>query len=926
MAATMSTSADSVRTLPQRSNQPHTQPFHSPSPSPPDSPSLSASGSSVSSFPSVASSFFFSSAAASPGPSGSVSHSGSSNRRGHVGQPEETLIIPSLILPPSVNAHLRYQGEDSEEEQRIEAAAANQQRKQKRARPTPGLRFLVLGRADDAAQALGLNVGEAAWEDEEDGLRALHVRCRDHKSSPTIFEARDPTTTMSQDRMTRDQAAVGAESEDYALDVYKDHYDYAWDHEQANDVVELVALGENPLELDIPAITTRILAPFRAVAALLAPPSATALIPPIPTTIHSTLYPGDTGGETYTPHSPLAARLALDAAEDEQDDLLRAFVAGGGAGVGMYAALLVVVREEESPARTDVASPDAPPYTTPSAASSNDKPPSTSRTNTSTSTDTDLAALAPPPPPSRADSGSAVEGVEFITTLASSQVSSQLPGSSIASSIVLPAPVSVSTSSAQAQAIPALGQAQETEDTHPSGTYIPGKLAGGIKEARETSEKALIEAIPESIRRLVPVHVLRVRGRASAAVAHGDPVFGVEEGGAAADAENDDGEREDDAGPGFEMDDDDDDFGPPHDVDVPAPPTTDEDAEPPTARPRPPHARSGTITSGKPEVSSSSRSDFITTPSATHPARTIHSASAHIHSANMPTASRNHEDVRNVPPPLPLPALRRAAAARFVSWWRARGAVGYLPAYAGGGGVYGGEMYSGKTLPVEVGREERGRGRETRRSWMDTRRGMREKAPLDLHPALDPHDNSAWYTDAYVHGAHAHAPDAPRDAQDAYPVDQSFYDDGGAGYGALADADPYAPAHAYAARARADPLHAPSVLALLGGVLRAGAGCARRLMTSPCHPYPHARPGDGASVRNAVGYSQNGRNLGAPGSEEWMTHQRRERADITGQGDAGETKGLSSKRAKGGRGAGAGWAMFVAGVVLGAVVVRVWGA
>ncbi|KAJ7092941.1 hypothetical protein B0H15DRAFT_947752 [Mycena belliarum] len=126
MLGTLSTSADSIRTLPVRtsaaetlstpaspppSSHPstHLEPHLVPqTPSPPSSPALSASGSSVSSLPSVSSSFFFSSAAASP------PHPPSVGRSVHG---DDTLIIPSLVLPPALGPgapHPRDRGSQRE--------------------------------------------------------------------------------------------------------------------------------------------------------------------------------------------------------------------------------------------------------------------------------------------------------------------------------------------------------------------------------------------------------------------------------------------------------------------------------------------------------------------------------------------------------------------------------------------------------------------------------------------------------------------------------------------------------------------------------------------------------------------------------------------------------------------------------------------
>ncbi|KAJ7611426.1 hypothetical protein DFH06DRAFT_1373717 [Mycena polygramma] len=202
MEATMSTSADTIRTLHGHTRQP--SPPHSPFQSPPDSPSLSASGSSVSSFPSASSSFFFSSAAASP-------------PHGPAPPPvDEALIIPSLTLPALLMRPQRPQG--------------------------PLTRLLVLGPPDVATAALFADNPDArdpgAWVC-EDGFRVLRTSTawRDHRDG---------------------------------IDDYDDSNADACGTERSN--VELVALGEDVQQLDIRAIENRILAPFRGLSSLLAPP------------------------------------------------------------------------------------------------------------------------------------------------------------------------------------------------------------------------------------------------------------------------------------------------------------------------------------------------------------------------------------------------------------------------------------------------------------------------------------------------------------------------------------------------------------------------------------------------------------------------------------------------------------------------------
>ncbi|KAF7342990.1 hypothetical protein MVEN_01729100 [Mycena venus] len=204
-AATMSTSADTIRTLHARLS-----PTHSPFQSPPDSPSLSASGSSVSSFPSVSSSFFFSSAAASPP---------------HEPAPppvEETLIIPSLTLPALLISPKQPKG--------------------------PLIRLLVLGPSDAAAAALFVDNPDAldpnAWV-YEDGFRVLR----------TSTEWREPRVDVDA----------------HAIDDTPG-YDLSNSHGTERCNVELVALGEDIHQLDVSAIEQRILDPFRSISALLAPP------------------------------------------------------------------------------------------------------------------------------------------------------------------------------------------------------------------------------------------------------------------------------------------------------------------------------------------------------------------------------------------------------------------------------------------------------------------------------------------------------------------------------------------------------------------------------------------------------------------------------------------------------------------------------
>ncbi|KAF8188946.1 hypothetical protein K438DRAFT_1972132 [Mycena galopus ATCC 62051] len=200
----MSTSASTIRTLHARPSPPH-----SPFQSPPDSPSLSASGSSVSSFPSVSSSFFFSSAAASPPPE--------SHPHPHPNGVEENLIIPSLTLPALlIGPHMRVKG--------------------------PRTRLLVLGRPDVAIAALFADDPDAleanAWVD-EDGFRVLRASAQWREYDNHGYDDDESNSN-----------ARGTERHN----------------------VELVALGENIQQLDIAAIENRILEPFRNVSALLAPP------------------------------------------------------------------------------------------------------------------------------------------------------------------------------------------------------------------------------------------------------------------------------------------------------------------------------------------------------------------------------------------------------------------------------------------------------------------------------------------------------------------------------------------------------------------------------------------------------------------------------------------------------------------------------
>ncbi|KAJ7899864.1 hypothetical protein B0H13DRAFT_2518126 [Mycena leptocephala] len=145
-AGSMSTSADTIRTLHTR--QP--LPSRSPTPSPPDSPSLSASGSSVSSFPSVSSSFFFSSAAASPPHVPPLPLEG-----------EGQLIIPELVLPA---AHVLPRTSNSKVDLKEEEGKVN----------GPTTRLLILGPRAAAAAALCVE-NPSGWVVEEDGLSVLRA-------------------------------------------------------------------------------------------------------------------------------------------------------------------------------------------------------------------------------------------------------------------------------------------------------------------------------------------------------------------------------------------------------------------------------------------------------------------------------------------------------------------------------------------------------------------------------------------------------------------------------------------------------------------------------------------------------------------------------------------------------------------------------
>ncbi|KAJ6545371.1 hypothetical protein B0H19DRAFT_1380038 [Mycena capillaripes] len=298
MEATMSTSADTIRTLHARQSPPH-----SPFQSPPDSPSLSASGSSVSSFPSVSSSFFFSSAAASP-------------PHGPAPPPvEETLIIPSLTLPALLIRPKQAQG-------------------------VPLTRLLVLGPPDVAAAALFVDNPDAldpsAWV-YEDGFPVLR----------TSTEWREPNDRVDTD-VIGDINGHDSNSNSRGT-------------ERSN--VELVALGEDVHQLDIAAIEHRILAPFRSISALLAPPLLSS---------------------------------------SHEEDLLSALLVGPE--VPLYTALLVVL--PSPPAPTTASDSSAPP-----SANDNDTAPSSlSSSSTSASAlDSSVPSLAPAPnsSPNRSNSNSA---------------------------------------------------------------------------------------------------------------------------------------------------------------------------------------------------------------------------------------------------------------------------------------------------------------------------------------------------------------------------------------------------------------------------------------------------------------------------------------------------------------------------------------
>ncbi|KAJ7768296.1 hypothetical protein B0H16DRAFT_1453027 [Mycena metata] len=209
----MSTSADTIRTL-----HPRPSPPHSPFQSPPDSPSLSASGSSVSSFPSVNSSFFFSSAAASP-------------PHGPTPLPvEETLIIPSLTLPALLMLPKEAQG--------------------------PVTRLLVLGDPHLAAAALLIDnpddLDPSAWA-YEDGFRVL-------RTSTQWREPNDRVDTDPNDDINDSNNDLNAHDLRSASPGF----------DRTN--IELVALGKDVHQLDVSAIEDRILSPFRRIATLLAPP------------------------------------------------------------------------------------------------------------------------------------------------------------------------------------------------------------------------------------------------------------------------------------------------------------------------------------------------------------------------------------------------------------------------------------------------------------------------------------------------------------------------------------------------------------------------------------------------------------------------------------------------------------------------------
>ncbi|KAJ7798424.1 hypothetical protein B0H13DRAFT_2688899 [Mycena leptocephala] len=127
--------------------------------------------------------------------------------------------------------------------------------------------------------------------------------------------------------------------------------------------------------------------------------------------------------------------------------------------------------------------------------------------------------------------------------------------------------------------------------------------------------------------------------------------------------------------------------------------------------------------------------------------------------------------------------LHAESAALFVAWWR-----------AGGGGDGGGLSYEDEPEPVYRHLEQHERGR---------------RRCIDEHPQHNDHLEVPLPRLA----VHLAPPQGEKTHHSPYPLHSAY--------------SPYAP-YSHAHRANADPLHFPSVLALLGGVVRAWASPSSR--------------------------------------------------------------------------------------------------
>ncbi|KAJ7854889.1 hypothetical protein B0H13DRAFT_2578456 [Mycena leptocephala] len=277
-AGSMSTSTDTIRTLHTRQT--------SPSPSPPDNPSLSASGSSVSSFPSVSSSFFFSSAAASPPhvPHYHWREKDSILCPHHSWMPSSfhTLVSPIFTEKYFISLNLRILGGEGlfiESGMHAHPFALNLVRKNPEG-PYFTSHPLATGhhfaQRKTATRWLGWLLRKLSIIPEL-VLPAAHVVPRTPNLKAELKEEEEkvngPTTRLLVlGPRTAAAAALCVDNssgwviEDDGLSVLR--AESAW----RGDKSRLVSLGEDLHQLSLPTTTHRILAPFYRIGALLAPP------------------------------------------------------------------------------------------------------------------------------------------------------------------------------------------------------------------------------------------------------------------------------------------------------------------------------------------------------------------------------------------------------------------------------------------------------------------------------------------------------------------------------------------------------------------------------------------------------------------------------------------------------------------------------